>query len=190
MELNLRKARKLEAKIADAIAKTTLSSAIKVRILSSDEEREQELSRARSAFLAQIENRDALVKARFWIRKTIGQANATTGINDLISLREEALAYLSNSTASVDALNVRELRDLAQSKKNRLERGDSSRYDDGVTFAVSVANEEDIVSFKKKDLKFKKELEDLEDQLAQKNLGVKVTLPPIILELLKKNDLI
>ncbi len=189
MELNLRKARKLEAKILEYVTKMELKSAVKVRVMGDAEERRTLLARARSEFLKQVSIRNELSSARFSIRKAIGDANQTSGINSLINAREELTAYLSLSTANVDAIDFAEAEDQAVARKTKLLSGDTG-YDSSVTVTLPVSTETDVASFKDRDAEYKRGLENLEDKLAQKNLGVTVSLPDSMVELLSSVGLL
>lgn len=190
MELNLRKARKLEAKINAYVGKIELKTAVKIRVLSTANERSELTAVARKELLEQIYTRNKLVSARFGIRRLIGQANESVGINELINYREQLQALLGHSTASLDSLDHQEMEDMVQAKVNRLEKGETSGYDDRVTFIVPITLNSDVDSFKKADADLKKILEDVEDSLAQKNLGAKVTLNEETVSLLTASGLL
>ncbi|CAM6004809.1 unnamed protein product [Sphagnum balticum] len=178
MELNLRKARKLEAKIAAYLTKDEVKSTATVRIQAGKVERETALLEARTRLTEQVNTRQALTRARFSIRKAIADANHAVGIDSLMNEREEVTTQLALSTAALTPLDSAAAEDLIQAKRARLEKGDSNRYgDDGVTVDFSVADARDIATWKANDVAAKRRLEDLEDQLSQKNLGAKITLP-------------
>src|ERR1035437_5682415 len=142
MDLNLRKARKLEAKILAYANAMSLTSAVKVRIMANEEERSDALSAGRSKFLSDVSTQKSLILARFNIRQAISDANQAVGINALINKREGIQALLEKSTGTVDALDYKEATDLADAKKRSLESGDSSRQlygETSVTFTLPVA---------------------------------------------------
>lgn len=178
MEINLRKSRKLEAKINTYVEAMDLKTAIKVRALASTEERAAALASARINYLGDLGIQRALIKARFQIRGQISTANQNVGINALIGKREEITALLSKSNAGVDTLDVAELEDLASTKAKSLSNGGDSRAygESTVTITVPVSTNEDLKAFKSLASDLKKELEDIEDQLSQKNLGATITL--------------
>lgn len=175
MELNLRKARKLEVKLRNVIETASPTSSARVRALGTPAERAEALAQARKEFLNQNDLLLRLIGARFAIRKAIAKANAETGINDLMNRREELQAILSKSQAGVEQLNVNEVEDMAQARKATLERGDRIG-EAAVSMILAVATKEDVEAFKKADEVTRKRLEGIEDELAQKNVGVKITL--------------
>jgi hypothetical protein len=192
MDLNLRKARKLEAKILAYANAMSLSSAVKVRIMASESERSDALSAGRSKFLSDVSTQKSLILARFNIRQAISDANQAVGINALINKREGIQALLEKSTGTVDALDYKEATDLADAKKRSLENGDSSRAygETSVTFSLPVALVHDVAGFKAHELALKRQLEETEDELSQKNLGAKVTLPADTVKLLQSVGLL
>lgn len=183
MELNLRKARKLESKIATYVAAMSLASAVKIRVLSSKEERSDAIATARKELFEQIEKRNALIQIRFEIRKAIGDANQAVGINTLINRREETQNLLQN-VATLEAVDYQEIDDTVLSRKASVETGSSNRYD-GTSFTANVATKGDLDRLSNYRTELTKELEDLEDQLAQKNLGTKITLSEEVVSLLR-----
>jgi|ERR1035437_329433 hypothetical protein len=193
MDLNLRKARKLEAKILAYANAMSLTSAVKVRIMANEEERSDALSAGRSKFLSDVSTQKSLILARFNIRQAISDANQAVGINALINKREGIQALLEKSTGTVDALDYKEATDLADAKKRSLESGDSSRQlygETSVTFTLPVALAHDVAGFKAHELSLKRQLEEIEDELSQKNLGAKVTLPDNTVKLLQSVGLL
>src|ERR1035437_2003621 len=194
MDLNLRKARKLEAKILAYANAMSLISAVKVRIMASEAERSNALSDGRHKFLSVVSTQKSLILARFNIRQSISDANQAVGINTLINKREGLQALLEKSTGTVDALDLNEANDLAAAKKRSLESGESSSRSYGgetsVTFTLPVALAHDVAGFNAHALSLKRQLEEIEDELSQKNLGAKVTLPDNTVKLLQSVGLL
>lgn len=186
MELNLRKARKLETKLRGVIDAADLRPSTKVRALATPEERAQALASARSDFMNANALLTRLISARFLIRRAIATANANTGINDLMGRREEIQALLSKNQSGVDVLDVKEAEDMASARRSALEGGGQRGYgESSVTLALPVATAEDVAFFKRTENDLKKQLENIEDELSQKNVGVKITLDTEIASLLQ-----
>lgn len=178
MELNLRKARKLETKIRGVIDAADLRPSTKVRALATPEERSKALEHARADFLGANLLLTRLIKARFSIRRAIAKANADTGINDLMGKREEVQSLLAKNQSGVEVLDMKEAEDMASARRSALEGGGQRGYggESSVTLALPVATAEDVASFKRTESDLKKQLENIEDELSQKNVGVKITL--------------
>jgi hypothetical protein len=190
MELNLRKARKLEAKILTYINAMKPNSSVRVRVLATEEERNGVLAKGREKYLSDVNTRSGLLVTRFMIRQQIAEANHSTGINALINRREELQSLLALSIDDVDTLDQLEANDLAAAKKSHLEKGESRFSEASVTFSLPVALKEDVSAFKNTDSLIKKRLEDIEDQLSQKNLGAKIKLSEETVSLLQSVGLV
>lgn len=192
MELSLRKARKLEAKIQSTADSLPMSQALKVRVLASTNERAEALNKARSEYNGALDDQKSLIKARFAIRDLIAKVNAEVGINSLMSQRELVQALLAKSTAGVDSIDFAASEDMAMARKNSLEKGmsDSSYSNLSVTIMVPVSTKEDVSSFMQSDKELKKQLEEIEDQLSQKNLGAKISIDEDTVNLLRAVGLV
>lgn len=190
MELNLRKARKLEAKIQTYVDAMSLSPAVKVRIMADADERSLVLHDERAKYVNDLEVQKSLINTRFGIRQAISEANQATGINALINRRENLQALLAKTTTGVDALDEAEANDMVSARKAKLEKGNDSYGDPSVTLTLPVTTKEDVKLFKAYDSYLKKSLEDIEDQLSQKNLGAKISLTENMVVLLQSAGLL
>lgn len=191
MQLSLRKARKLEAKIQAGVDAMDLKQAVQVRVLASKEDRDAALAAARTKYNNGVQVRKDLIVARFVIRELIAEANAATGINTLMSQREAAQALLAKSVAGVDALDSLQAEDQVTARKSTLDGSSSRAYGDpSVTVVLPVSTEEDVEAFKASDIELKKALEEIEDSLSQKNMGVKITLNESVVKLLQDAGLV
>lgn len=188
--LSLRKARKLEAKIQSHADAMDLRQEVQIRVLASKEERDAAIAAARTKYNEAVQLRRSLIQARFEIRNDIATANAGSGINTLMARREAVQALLAKSTATVTALDALRAEDQVAAKKQVLDSGNSSYGAPSVTLVIPVSTEEDIAEFKDFDIFLKKELEEIEDQLSQKNLGVKIILKEETEKLLQSVGLI
>jgi hypothetical protein len=191
MELNLRKARKLEAKILTYVNAMSLSPAVRVRIMADRAEREKTLNDGRTKYLSDVATQKALILERFSLRKAISDANQAVGINALINKRESLQALLEKTNSGVEALDLQEADDMAATKKRSLEGSGSRAYGEAsVTFPLPVTTAHDVAGFKAHELTLKRQLEETEDELSQKNLGAKVTLSAHTVQLLQSVGLL
>jgi len=191
MQLSLRKARKLEAKIQAGVDAMDLKQAVKIRVLASKEERDAALTAAREKYNNGVEIRKQLIVARFVIREQVSEANAASGINTLMAQREAVQALLAKSVAGVDALDSLQAEDQIAARKTLLDNGSSSGYGDpSVTVLLPVSTAADVDAFNASDAELKRQLEDIEDSLSQKNMGVKITLSQEIVKLLQDAGLV
>lgn len=194
MELNLRKARKLEGKIAKHIEAATLKGETSVRVKGSLEDALAKIQKSGESLLNDLQTLRQLNEVRYNIRGQIANANQGTGINALMTEREQ---LKSKSQLLLKLLNVQvappteEVADLLTSKAALLDKG-GDRFGRGseVTVDVSVVSEPVRESINTEIKATIKGLEDVEDELAQKNLGSKVTLSEETVALLKAQALI
>ena len=189
MQINLRKARKLEQKIQSQVEAMPNETVVQVRALGSSEERDHKVAIARVELLNQKKLREDLLSARFMIRRLIAAANGKAGMNDLMNRREEIAALLKLSLSTAQTFDASVMSDEAEARRLQIAKGDSG-YLSGVFVSAPVAHKEDIEQFKAESSRLKRELEELEDELSQKNLGVKISLPSEAVSLLKSQDLI
>lgn len=192
MEINLRKARKLEAKINQAATKqSALEFSLSILASSTDEEAINELTSAKSRLQEQIQNILKLTEVRYSIRRKIEKANEGVGINQLMNRREEIQSKLAfyNTIEGMDTCSQREMLDLLSAKRNNLEKGTDSFYGK-VDVTVQTLSEEEKNALTGQAVSLRRELEDIEEQLIQKNVGAKVTLSEDEVALLQSNGLL
>lgn len=192
MEINLRKARKLEAKINQAATKqSALEFSLSILASSTDEEAINELTSAKSRLQEQIQNSLKLTEVRYSIRRKIEQANEDVGINQLMNRREEIQSKLAyyNTIEGLDTCSQREMLDLLSAKRKSLEKGTDNFYGK-VNVTVQTLSEEEKNALTGQAVSLRRELEDIEEQLIQKNVGAKVTLSEDEVALLQSNGLL
>lgn len=189
MELNLRKARKLEQKIKAHIESLDVTPEVELRVLADSTTRQQTLDAARTLFLETKQKQQDLIKARFGIRHAIGITNQNVGINELVNKREAAQATLEKLAKETKALDVAQVEDSASARKTQIEKGEHS-YNSSVTITARVLNATDIEELRKEELNIKKNLEDIEDELSSKNVNSKIKLDVNLVNLLQSNGLL
>lgn len=192
MEINLRKARKLEAKVPHAIAKHSGTESLEVLASTSSEEALNELMAARLKLQEQLTNNVQLIEVRYSIRRKIEQANEATGINQLINARESIntkIAYLG-ILEGLTVSSERELQDKLEHKRKKLEKGEHSYGADTVSVSSGIISKLEKEALLSQVDVLKKELENIEESLVQKNVGVKITLGANEVALLEANGLL
>lgn len=188
MELNLRKARKLEQKIQSHVAKMSVKTSTTVRAMGELEDRMSKVEEARQQALTTYELRKRLTEARFAIRNMIAQANDQVGINALMNEREQLKELLSQYSVVEEVFSAESMEDDAKAKRIQLDKGENS-YHFSTGVSVSVLTESDTSEIKDARAALLKRLEDVEDELSQKNVGAKVTLSEDIVTLLQSQGL-
>lgn len=195
MEMNLRKARKLEAKIAKHVENTELKTEVGIRAKSSMTEAVLKRQEASVKLVQDLNTLVQLNEVRYSIRSQIANANQGVGINALMTEREQLksksqiLQKLANAQL---ASSTEELQDVLETTAKALEKGDTRGYGmrTDVNVNVSVVLEASRKAINDEITATIKGLEDVEDQLAQKNLGAKVTLSDEQIAILKSAALL
>ena len=192
MEINLRKARKLEAKVPHAVAKQSGLETLEVLASTSSDEAVNELVAARAKLQEQLSNNMQLLEVRYSIRRKIEQANEAVGINALINKREEIstkLVYLG-TLEGLTVSSERELLDKLDHKRKKLEKGEHSYGADTVSITSGIISKLEKEALLSQTDSLKKELENIEEELVQKNVGVKISLSASEVALLQANGLL
>ena len=195
MQLNLRKARKLEAKIAKHIETVNLNTEVSIRAKSSLIEATAKRQEASVKLVSDLNSLVQLNELRYSIRSQIANANQGVGINALMTQREQLKAkvkILSKLATAEMAVSTEELQDVLETTAKALEKGDTRGYGrmTDVKVNTSAVLEHSRQAINTEIQATVKGLEDVEDELAQKNLGAKVTLSDEQIALLKASALI
>lgn len=196
MELNLRKARKLESKISKLIVneRTSLNPDKLVRI-NADVQTEvlPELLQARSEFLNKVSNINSLIDARFLIRRLIGESNESSGINSKINnkvILEHKLSTL-NTINLVNILDTKLLEDESSVLRTSLSNGNGNRFGRIETnFSANFLSDKDSEAFKNNKSELVKNIESIEDDLLELNYSTKIKLDLNLVTLLQTNSLV
>jgi hypothetical protein len=193
MELNLRKARKLEAKIKTFLEQSSLEHQVSVRIKGELQEAQDKVKAAAEKLVTDLDLHTKLNELRFAIRNQIAEVNQAVGIHSLMNKKEalQAKAKLLERVVSTElAHGESELKDLLSNTVSSIEQGANRFGQSMVTVETSVVHKDIKDSVKNGINAIKKDLEDLEDSLAQKNIGAKVTLEEDSVKLLQSAGLI
>jgi len=193
VEINLRKARKLESKIGNLInnLREDLISYKSVRV-NADIQTEilPVLVGARNDFFDSFKNMQSLVDARFMIRGLIANANETSGINSKIILKvtlENKIAIFNSVLRNFNVLDKKSLEDDAQRFKVQLSNGD--RFSKS-SFEANFLLDKDEDNFKKDQIILSKQIDSIEDDLLGLNYSTKIKLDNDLIVLLQANSLI
>lgn len=195
MELNLRKARKLESKISQLIneERRSLNPDKSVRV-NADVQTEvlPQLVQARQEFLDKVKNIQSLIEARFLIRRLIGESNENSGINAKINEKvvlEHKLSTI-NAINLVNLLDQKELEDEASVLRTALSNGGDRFGRVNTNFSANFLHEKDQEEFATEKVDLVKNIEEIEDKLLELNYNTKIKLDTNIVNLLKTNSLV
>ena len=199
MDLNLRKARKLEVKIQTYLETNELQSSASVRTLGDATEASELVKAARTTSLKELANRNLLIDVRYSIRRSIEQKNEESGINALLNdkvLTERKMKELDKISGE-SSFTEAELGDQLTAYAKILNTGavESDRWGEKksapkTTFEVPVFSKKDLNSFAITKNDFQRRLEQIDDELSLKNLQTKVVISEDNIKLLESHRLI
>lgn len=193
MELNLRKARKLEGKIQSHLDESRITAHASIRVLGTIDEAKAAQAEARKEALAKLPEREALLKARYDIRRQIEIKNESIGINKLINEKVLLDKLVQDQTANSfvpgpEGLAFDDQFNLQLAQYNA--PTDSYNRHKQSAFMVNALAKADTEAFVVKRLGYKKAIELIEDQIGEKNIVGKVTLTEDTVKLLQSSGLI
>ena len=187
MEINLRKANAIQAEIRRAInaseAKDTLSVSEFTQNVAG------EFDKAVETFRVETTRKVALTTALYNIRKSVGQVNATAGINDILADVQRVEAVMQVYTAisgkqaakSLDEINAR-----IEKQKTAPQDARSAIYGERYSnVETSVVVPEQINEAKEMVRKLKRERQTLQDKLLTLNVNSLVTISGVDENVLK-----
>lgn len=193
MELNLRKARKLDSKIEQLVSnlKSKIEMKKSVRV-NADIQSEilPALVQARVDFMKDIDNIQNLIEARYNIRGMISKANDVSGISVLITSKitlENQISTINDLLRYFTVLDIKELEDDINITKSQLASG--SRFVQS-SHSANFLSSIDETEYKKKQLVLAKNIEAKEDKLLELNFATKVKLSNKLISLLQDNNLL
>lgn len=194
MQLNLRKARKLEQKIQKHIDAQNFSSHSEVRVKGTVEQALRQIDVDKKIFLQDLQQLNALLELRFNIRNRISDANTKLGINNLMNQKEllEAKHRLLVKATSNPGLGRQlattpdeaSLDDLLKARAGVLDRS-TSEYGLNPTVSVPIFSGAEVEAFEQQGRSNAQAQENIEDDLSQKNIGGTVSLTTDEVTLLK-----
>lgn len=195
MELNLRKARKLESKISKLIIdeRNSLNPDKLVRI-NADVQTEviPQLLQARKEFLDKVANINELIDARFLIRRLIGESNESSGINSKINNK----VVLEHKLSTINAINLSNILDskLLEDESSVLRTALSNGGDRfgrvQTNFSANFLHSQDGEVLKNDKVELVKNIESIEDELLELNYSTKIKLDVNLITLLQTNSLV
>ena len=178
MNITLRKASALQNAIQEAVR--NIDVAVKVS-LNEFENTEAVLDRSNADLISKDQRRNALTKVLYVIRAQVGQANATSGINERLAKAAYIDKRLGQLTALVQADALRDSMVVIEGKvaKLKAQPAENSRralygYDDTVTTGILVKEQMD--AFKTEQLSLKKDKQKLNDEVLELNVRTEIAL--------------
>lgn len=188
MELNLKKARKLEASIQKHLDKG-FDTTVKIRINDTLDEARKTLNEAAQAKSKELIDRIKLLNARYDIRRQIEAKNESSGINSLLNekvLIEKEISEYGSITGG--APNVKELEDEMKLGLEQMKNPNS--YGAKSTIMVQVFDQNFETAMQDEVHGKRKLIETIEDKIVEKNLTNKIKLNAGTIELLRTKRLL
>jgi hypothetical protein len=189
MELNLKKARKLDAKIQNFLDTNSIHTKASIRVRGTLEDAKTSIKKSNEEVRETIHERLSLLDARFDIRRQIEKKNEESGINDLMNVRANKLKAIDElaKLGGDEALSEEDLADKLKVAADSLNNPDS--YDNRTVLHVDVFTEQELESFADSKAKLQRQIEDIDDEIIAKNASNKITLSDDVLKLLQSKRL-
>jgi uncharacterized protein YdcH (DUF465 family) len=180
MEINLRKANAIQAEIRRAINAADAKDTVSVTEFTQDIAKV--VNDATADFGREVARKVALTNALFNIRKSVGQANATAGINDVLATVQgidAVMAIYSNVASKAAGKTLEEINARVEKIKNTPADASAraSIYGDRYNSVdTSVVTCEAITDAKAKVKDLKRQRQNLQDKLLTLNVNTLVTV--------------
>lgn len=194
MDLSLKKARKLESKIAAFIAQNSNNNIqLSVRVNSTIDEVDAQATEARNKFIENEKNLDQLNTVRYTIRRLISETNSSSGIDAFLNEKVELEAKLQrlNKINLYEKYNKTSVEDNLNNQKKMLETSYANSYrSPNLSFNVPFLGDADEAKLKADRLAITRRIEEIEDKLAELNFSRRISLDANALKLLQDNNLV
>lgn len=186
MKLSIRKCYALQKSLEALIENAKLNI-----VLNEFEDPEKLLAEAKNKFTECDKRNEMLLKAIYSIRTFIGQANHFSGINDLLTkgaFLDHRIATVSKYAELPPTLSLDVIKGKLEKLKN-MDTGSASHYynDEISTYVL----DQKMIDFYRETLKvLKKQKQQINDEVLEKNVKYEIELPPDVVELLRIEDLV
>ena len=173
MKVSLRKANALQSAITEASAGLDLATEIAINEF---EKPTAKIAEAKERFVSQCLTRDALLVSVYQIRRAVAQANAKSGINDLladVALVDKEIVFYSKLAKVGPAVET----DVIVGKLGKIKsRTESDFYGREDSVRTSIFAEVEVAEFKAKLAALKKQKVVLQDHLLELNVATEIEL--------------
>ena len=187
MKLTLRKANAVQAAINEAIKGLDLNTSV---ILNEFEGVQEQIDTVRNRFWKDAETRNKLTMALYEIRASVARANASAGINDMLS----NVAYLEKQISHNNMLAGKGVQTALRVLNGQVKKAADAK-DEGYGYSrrdvvTSIFTEEEVSEFRKNAADFKREKQRLQDILLELNVQTEIELRKETAEFLKAADVL
>jgi hypothetical protein len=192
MEINLRKANAIQAEIRRAINAVEVKPTVAVTEFTQDVA--AEVNGASVVYQLGIQRKEQLFNALYNIRKSVAEANATAGINGILTEVqgiEAVMAVFSGVANQSVAKPLDELTARLEKMRNAPSSERSMLYGDRYTnVEASVVTNEVVANAKAKVKELKRQRQNLQDKLLTLNVNTLITVKDEDLAVLKDEGIL
>lgn len=193
MQVNLRKANAIQGEIRKAISAVKLESSVSITEYTTDIT--TALANGADAFIQAIQRKEQLSASLYEIRALVSKANATVGINDVLTEVERIDAKMQIVSAATDAPVAKAFDEIhgrvqkfkgqtAETARSSLYGDMYNKVDTGVLSQTKINEYKDLV----KNLKRTKQ--GLQDKLLTLNVSNYITLPEDVVSILQAEGIL
>lgn len=176
MKITLRKANAIQTAINDTLRGINLNSKVQINEF---QNAEAELQAAASKFFADANRKDKLLRALYTIRKAVGDANSSVGIDGKLS----DVALLDKQIQLYTLYANHDVRDDAKVVEGKLEKirarpndSRSSIYGYNDTVETAIFTQADVDGFRATVARDKKAKQKLQDEILELNVRTEIEL--------------
>ena len=191
MNITLRKASALQNAIQEALRGIEVQLTVKINEFESAEE---VLDQARDLALKNDQRRDDLLQALYDIRALVGEANARSGINQLLARAAYVDKRVVSLAAFLQAEAVQDSMAVVEGKLDKIknDKGEtrSRIYGYNDTVATGVLSRDQVTGFRKQQQELKKEKQRINDEILELNVRTEITLSDSVRSLLEAEGLL
>lgn len=187
MNLNLRKARKLESRITNFAAPETV---VTIRVNSENEDVLAELTSRRDAFTKWMADAERLLSLRYDIRAKIGRENSISGIDDLITKRQRLKDQYAMLAPFVEYVSVSTDEIVIDQLKNERESEGTMYSRKSASVNVNYFTNEMVEFVKETREGIKSQIEEIDEEILALNNKRTIELSESDVELLKEHKLL
>lgn len=192
MEINLRKANAIQAEIKRAINNAAAKDTVSVTEYTADID--AEVATAIEAFVTDTKRKVALTNALYNIRRSVAEANATAGINGILTDVQGIEAEMAIYSAIVGkqvAKNLDEIKARVQKLKDAPQDARSAIYGERYsTVETSAVDQATITNAKARVVELKRQRQNLQDKLLALNVNSLITVSAVDEMVLKVEGII
>lgn len=187
MKISLRKANAIQTSINDAVRALSFETTVRINEF---ENPEQKISEARAEFNRNLDRKIDLDLVLYSIRKSVGAANHTSGIDGRLA----DVARIEKQIQLLTGFSKERVRESASVISGKLEkikaRKEDSFYGREAEIATSIFDRADVTKFKESLSALRKEKQRIQDEILELNVRTEITLSDDEVAILKVDGIV